>query len=370
MSVFSAASPFELYIYRHIRVIHVIKICLALVIAHLINSAFPVPYFTWTSVTIVIIMLTLPQVGGALEKSIQRIIGTCIGALYGIGILFITSNTWLIAFLAMLGIAFTAYQATRKMGYAYLVAGFTLIMVLDGGSLSLQEAYWRTGTILLGCVIALCVSLYVLPLKARNEWRWQLSESLKLMGQIWLAHLSPNVVKPLATKKLLKKVERAIQRQKSLLRSVVLESTPLRRHQGLLEELIVVQNRCLTILELIAQTRWENTDSANIIQHLFRAGFFGRELGHDLLTLSVYTAGKQRNLPDVRQQDLGQFKEKMQYVLQTEDEPFHLNAHGYAWLIYQASQQVELLLSLVRQLAELTTKLETLESSIDIGDHL
>ena len=64
MSIFASASPFEIFIYRHIRIIHVIKICLALLIAHLINAAFPVPHFAWTSDTIDIIMLTLPQVGG------------------------------------------------------------------------------------------------------------------------------------------------------------------------------------------------------------------------------------------------------------------------------------------------------------------
>lgn len=68
MSVFASASAFELFIYRHIRIIHVVKICLALLIAHLINAFFPVPYFAWTSVTIVIIMLTLPQVGGRIRK--------------------------------------------------------------------------------------------------------------------------------------------------------------------------------------------------------------------------------------------------------------------------------------------------------------
>lgn len=370
MSVFSSASAFEIYIYRHIRVIHVAKICLALLIAHLINATFPVPYFTWTSVTIVIIMLTLPQVGGALEKSIQRIIGTCVGAFYGIGILYITASPWLIALLAMAGIAVAAYQATKKMGYAYLVAGFTLIMVLDGGSQSLQEAYWRTGTILLGCVIALCVSLYFLPLKARNEWRWQLSESLKTMGQLWLAHLSPNIVKPLPTKKLLKKVDRAILRQKALLKSVSLESIPLRKHQSLLEELVSVQSRCLTILELIAHTRWENSDSADLIQHLYRSGFVGRELGHDLLKLSGYTYGSSRELPEARYHDLQALKNTMQSVLQLEDEPFHLNAHGYAWLIYQASQQIELLLKLVRQITDITDKFHKTESAIDIDEHL
>ncbi len=349
MTVFAPASAFELFIYRHIRIIHVIKICLALLIAHLINAVFPVPYFTWTSVTIVIIMLTLPQVGGALEKSIQRIIGTAIGACYGIAILLLTSNPWLIALLAMLGLAATAYRATSKMGYAYLVAGFTLIMVLDGGRLSFEEALWRTGTIMLGCVIALFVSLLVLPLRARNEWRWQLAESLRRMGKIWQAHLSPNVVKPLATKMMLKHVERAIQRQKSLLKSVMIESKALRRHSDILEELVSAQTRCLLLLELLAQTRWENSRSALVIQELFSLGFAGRELGRDLHALALFCAGSSDLLPPSRQELLVAYKKEIQSTLSDQNH-FHLNAHGYAWLVYQAGLHMEHINSLIRRI--------------------
>jgi uncharacterized membrane protein YccC len=353
VSVFASASAFELFIYRHIRIIHVVKICLALLIAHLINAFFPVPYFAWTSVTIVIIMLTLPQVGGALEKSIERIIGTVSGACYGIAILLLTSNPWLIAFLAMLGIAATAYRATSKMGYAYLVAGFTLIMVLDGGSQSFDEALWRTGTILLGCVIALLVSLFVLPLRARNEWRWQLAESLRRMGKIWQAHLSPNVVKPLATRTMLKNVERAIQRQKSLHKSVTLESKPLRHHSDVLDELVAAQTRCLLLLELLAQTRWENSRSAVVIQELFSLGFAGRELGQDLHDLSLFCAGSSDLLPPSRQELLVSYKKEIQATLSGQSN-FSLNANGYAWLVYQAGLQMEHINSLIRRITVVT----------------
>ena len=353
MSVFASASAFELFIFRHIRIFHVVKICLALLIAHLINAFFPVPYFAWTSVTIVIIMLTLPQVGGALEKSIERIIGTISGACYGIAILLLTSNPWLIAFLAMLGIAATAYRATSKMGYAYLVAGFTLIMVLDGGSQSFDEALWRTGTILLGCVIALLVSLFVLPLRARNEWRWQLAESLRRMGKIWQAHLSPNVVKPLATRTMLKNVERAIQRQKSLHKSVTLESKPLRHHSDVLDELVAAQTRCLLLLELLAQTRWENSRSAVVIQELFSLGFAGRELGQDLHDLSLFCAGSSDLLPPSRQELLVSYKKEIQATLSGQSN-FSLNANGYAWLVYQAGLQMEHINSLIRRITVVT----------------
>lgn len=355
MAAFSPASSFELFIYKNIRIIHVVKICLALLIAHLINAAFPVPYFAWTSVTIVIIMLTLPQVGGALEKSIERIIGTIIGACYGILILLITNNPLTIALLVMLGIAATAYRATSKMGYAYLVAGFTLIMVIDGGQHSFDEALWRTGTILLGCFIALGVSLFVLPLKARNEWRWQLSESLRLMGQVWHAHLSPNVVKPIETKVMLKKVERAIVRQKSLLKSVMLESSLLRDEHISLEELVAAQNRCLLVLELIAQTRWESIHSAEHIQSMFSSGFSGRVFGDDLLTLSRFCEGKSTLLPESRESDLLKYKNQV-IVESLADNPNQLNVHGYIWLVYQAGLQIEHTIKLIRRIVIATER--------------
>lgn len=349
VSVFSATNSFELFIYRHIRIIHVIKICLALALAHLLNLTFHIPYFAWTSVTIVIIMLTLPQVGGALEKSIERIIGTLIGACYGIVILLITANPWLIALLVMSGIAFTAYRATMKMGYAYLVAGFTLIMVIDGGSQSFEEALWRTGTILLGCFLALSVSLFVLPLKAKNEWRWQLSEALFLMNKVLAAHLSPNVVKPVMTRKYLKQIERAINRQKGLIRSVSIESKSLRRHIMYLEELIAVQSRTLIILELLAQTRWENDGSSTNIQALFSSGFDERQFGLDLITLSHFTSGKSTLLPKSRADELIAFKKNIPQRLSDVD-CYHLNTHGYVWLVYQTELQIQHLTSLIRRI--------------------
>lgn len=355
VSVFSAATPFELFIYRHIRIIHVIKICLALLIAHVINSAFPVPYFAWTSVTIVIIMLTLPQVGGALEKSIERIIGTITGACYGILILLFTSNPWAISILVMLGIAFTAYRATSKMGYAYLVAGFTLIMVIDGGSHSFDEALWRTGTILLGCIIAILVSQFVLPLRAKNEWRWQLSESLDSMAKVWQAHLSPNVVKPLTTKKYLKQVEKSVARQKALVKSVMIESKGIRRHGDFLEELVSVQSRCLLVLELLAQTRWETNWSSENIHSLFSSGFDGRTFGDDLRTLSQFTSGQSHLLPPSRKQELQEFKDVVQRQF-CEMNNYQLNTHGYAWLVYQACLQIQVITSLIRRITMVTER--------------
>ncbi len=350
MTVFSPASPLARFIYRHIRIIHVFKISLALLIAHLINYLYPVPYFAWTSVTIVIIMLTLPQVGGTLEKSLQRVLGTVVGALYGIFILSITEQPVLIALLALLGIALTAYRGAGRMGYAYLVAGFTLMIVLDGGKQGMQEAIWRTATILLGCVIAIGVSQLVLPLRARNEWRWLLADSLTRMATLWQIQLSTNVHRPLQTRGLLRGIEARLQRQRGLLGSVALESRRLGRHVPEMEELIAAQSRCLLLLELLASTRWEDSASALLIQRHYAINLQARELGQLLTRLARFTAGSDSDLPPRDSQFLIALRQDMQSRL-AESERGSLNAHGYAWLIYQAGLQITLLDSVIRRMA-------------------
>ena len=353
MSVFAPASRLERLIYRHIRIIHVLKISLALLIAHIINLFYPVPYLAWTSVTIVIIMLTLPQVGGALEKSIQRVIGTLFGAAYGIFILYLTSDPLLSGLLALLAIAFITWRASGKMSYAYLVAGFTLMIVLDGGEHGIQEAIWRTANILLGCLIAIVVSQCVLPLRARNEWRWLLAQSLRGMSHVWQSHLSPNVHKPLQTRSRLKQLQRSVQRQKGLLNSVRLESRALRSCGRELEQLVEVQERCLLLLELLAQSRWENSASAQAILQQYAISLQARTLGERLTTFARFCAGEESRLPEPASEAGLQLKQQMLDSL-GEQQSQSLNAYGYSWLIYQTSLQIATLEKLIRGLS-LTT---------------
>lgn len=350
MSVFSPAARLEWLIYRHIRFIHVLKISLALLIAHLIDHVYPVPYLAWTSVTIVIIMLTLPQVGGALEKSIQRVIGTLCGAAYGIGVLYISQTPWLTALLVLLAIAFVTWRASGKMSYAYLVAGFTLMIVLDGGEQGMREAIWRTATILLGCLIAITVSQLVLPLRSRNEWRWLLAASLTGMAQVWLSHLSPNVYHPLPTKGRLKELERNIQRQRGLLRSVTLESRSLRHSQRELDMLVEAQGRCLLLIELIAQSRWESSDSAQSIQHHYPIGLRARSLAIWMEEAGRFCSGERAVLPAL--ESISELKQYLGAHLGQGGEPT-LNTYGYGWLIYQCGLQLALLEKLLRNLAQI-----------------
>ncbi len=286
--------------------------------------------------------------GGALEKSIQRVIGTLCGAAYGIAVIYLSHAPWLTALLALLAIAFVTWRASGKMSYAYLVAGFTLMIVLDAGQQGLDEAVWRTGTILLGCVIAITVSQLVLPLRSRNEWRWLLAASLNGMALVWLSHLSPNVTQPLQTKGRLKELDRNIQRQRGLLRSVILESRTLHHSQRELEMLVEAQSRCLLLIELLAQSRWESSASALAIQHHYPISLRARSLAEWMVQAGNFCAGREPALPAL--ESIAELKRELGVYLEPSGESA-LNAYGYGWLIYQCGLQLALLDKLLRNLA-------------------
>jgi len=76
------------------------------------------------------------------------VIGTLCGAAYGTLILFVSHEPLWQGTLALFGIAFVTWRASGRMSYAYLVAGFTMMIVLDGGASGIEAAIWRTITIL------------------------------------------------------------------------------------------------------------------------------------------------------------------------------------------------------------------------------
>lgn len=351
MSLFSSPSRWDLLVYQHIRAIHVVKISLALLIAHLVTLIFAIPNPAWTSVTIVIIMLTLPQVGGTLEKSMQRVIGTLCGALYGMFILFVFHEPLWQALLALFGIGFVTWRASGRMSYAYLVAGFTMMIVLEGGSSGIESAIWRTITILLGCFIAIAVSQLVLPLRARNEWRWLMADTLGGMAHLWQGQLSPNVHKLQKAHAKIQVLQRKVQRQKGMINSVCMESRRLRSCAPDLNAIIETQECCLLLLELLVQTRWETQESDVAIRAHYAMSLRARELGELLSAWAIHCSGHSSLMPSSSGADPVALKHFLSEHLHKNPSE-SLNPYGYSWLIYQTCLQVHTLDKLLRHLAE------------------
>lgn len=336
MSVFSPASKFEDFVYRHFRIIHAAKLALALLIAAVINGIWSLPHFIWSMVTIVIIMMSLPQFGGALEKSLQRTIGTCLGSAYGVFLIMSFNNYWLIMGLLIIAVSIICYISAGRYSYAYLVAGFTIIIVIGDANQATSEAIWRTANILMGCLIAILVSLFILPIKAKQDWRCQLSKSLNAMGKALDQHFHKNNADNLDNREQIEIAMKAVITQKKLFFSLEWESTTLRHNKHLIAQLAQEQIRVVTLLELLMQTRWHEHESDSYK----KLNQIANTLQQKLCDLADFVNGYRTSFPSLHEQMSYELHQELLASLDNrEQQVFTLT--GYAWLIYQLAKAIE-----------------------------
>lgn len=337
--LFEKPSVFASFIYRHARIIHTLKIALALSIVALGNWIKPVPHFIWAMVTIVIIMMGLPQVGGAIEKSLQRAIGTLIGSAYGVFLVVAIDSYWNLMGLLILGVCVVVLLNAGRYSYAYLVTGFTMIIVIGDANHDTSEALWRSANILIGCVIAVLVSLFVLPIKAKQDWRAQLGKSFSLMASVLDNHVKASSDSELpAERSKLENAMKAVLAQKKLLFSLEWESQTLKKHPQILTELANEQVRVITLLELLLMTHWSEEEN----EAYSRIKQIAVHLQQDFAALADYVNSKTNERPKLpaglEQQLQQQLLSAQHGTIATDSAQAdyqHFAYSGYSWLIYQ-----------------------------------
>lgn len=335
MSVFAPPSRFEHFVYRHFRLIHALKLGLALFIAALINAIWLLPHFVWSMVTIVIIMMSLPQFGGALEKSLQRAVGTCLGSAYGVLLIASFHNYWVIMLLLIVAVCSICFISAGRYSYAYLVAGFTIIIVIGDANQATSEAIWRMANILMGCLIAVLVSLFILPIKAKQDWRCQLAKSLETMALVLDKHFHHHKNNDADNRKQLETVMKAVLTQKKLFFSLEWESHTLKHNKDQVAQLAQEQVRAVTLLELLIQTNWHKEDTS-----YEKINAVAEKIYTDLLKLKNFVLGQQAFLSPISEpMGLNLHEQLLLSLDDCDDKSFSLT--GYTWLIYQLAQTIE-----------------------------
>ncbi|WP_241461141.1 FUSC family protein [Shewanella mangrovi] len=334
--MFEKATRLSAFIYRYARIVHTFKIALALGLVALVNGFWPVPHFIWSMVTIVIIMMGLPQVGGAIEKSMQRAVGTLLGASYGVLLVIFIDQYWHLMGLLILGVTIVCYLNAGRYSYAYLVTGFTMIIVIGDANHDTSAALWRTANILIGCVVAVLVSLFVLPIKAKQDWRAQMAKTFSMMAKVLDAHLNHDGDSKKARSHL-ENAMKAVLAQKKLMFSLEWESQTLKKHAATVTELADEQVRVITLLELLLQSK------LNEEQHpaLPQIQQFAQIMQQHLLELADYLSGKVDKQPllpagfsyQLEQQLIALQQREHTHDSESAQRAFSLN--GYSWLIFQ-----------------------------------
>ncbi|HYS62775.1 MAG TPA: FUSC family protein [Paraburkholderia sp.] len=242
-------SPY--YRYRHAKVLHSLRVGLAMVVSILATTGIDIPHGIWSSVTLLVVIGGLQHHGNIRKKAAERAAGTLLGA--SIGLLLIVQQNLLgslpLTYLLMsIFAAICAWFAIGSSGYIGLLTAITMCIVAGHGDNLIDVGLWRTLNVLIGIVIALAFS-FALPLHATYSWRYGLATNLRECAHIYTRLLEGATISEEEQVKRFLQINRRLVQLRSLMPSVAKEvDVP----QARLEEIQRLHRSVLSSLELLA----------------------------------------------------------------------------------------------------------------------
>jgi len=179
------ASPY--YRYRNARLIHSIRVGLAMLASILATTGINIPHGIWSSVTVLVVIGGLQHHGNIRKKATERSLGTLLGA--GIGLVLIivqaiTHSIVLTYVLMSIVAGVCGWHAIGKAGYVALLTAITMCIVAGHGDNLIDTGLWRTLNVMIGIVIAVAFS-FALPLHATYSWRYRLADNLRDCARVY-----------------------------------------------------------------------------------------------------------------------------------------------------------------------------------------
>ncbi|WP_416191559.1 FUSC family protein [Neisseria sp. CCUG12390] len=168
--------------YRYRRLIHAVRLGLAVVFATLLARLPQVEHGEWIGMTVFVVLGMLQFQGAIYSKAVERMLGTVIGLGVGLGVLWLNQHYFhggLLFYLAV-GIlsAVSGWAAVGKNGYMPMLAGLTMCMLIGDSSLDwLDSGVVRALNVLIGAAIAVGAAK-LLPLRSTLMWRFMLADNL------------------------------------------------------------------------------------------------------------------------------------------------------------------------------------------------
>jgi uncharacterized membrane protein YccC len=242
-------SPY--YRYRHAKVLHSLRVGLAMLFSILATTGIDIPHGIWSSVTLLVVIGGLQHHGNIRKKAADRAAGTLLGASIGL-LLIVLQNVFgslpLTYALMSIVAAICAWFAIGSSGYIGLLTAITMCIVAGHGDNLIDVGLWRTLNVLIGIVIALAFS-FALPLHATYSWRYGLAANLRECAQIYTRLLEGETIGEEEQVKRFLQINRRLVQLRSLMPSVAKEiDVP----QTKLEEIQRLHRSVLSSLELLA----------------------------------------------------------------------------------------------------------------------
>ena len=174
--------------YRYRRLIHAVRLGLAVLFATLLARLLHLQHGEWIGMTVFVVLGMLQFQGAIYSKAVERMLGTVIGLGAGLTLLWLNQHYFHggILFYLAVGTASAAagWAAVGKNGYVPMLAGLTMCMLIgDNSNNWLDSGLMRAMNVLIGAAIAI-VSAKLLPLRSTLMWRFMLADNLTECGKM------------------------------------------------------------------------------------------------------------------------------------------------------------------------------------------
>ncbi|WP_440682243.1 FUSC family protein [Cysteiniphilum halobium] len=166
----------------------VIASAIAYLVGHLLGGWFNISQmYAWIVITVLVVMSSQPNLGGALEKAKMRFLGTLLGALCSIVVILIFPQMPIIQLILGLGIiAVGVFTATNSSKYTYagVLGAVTVAIILFSSDVTLAAACYRTLEVLIGITIAIIVNRYFFPIHAYKRIHQSFCDTVNCIGSL------------------------------------------------------------------------------------------------------------------------------------------------------------------------------------------
>ncbi|SHF16191.1 Fusaric acid resistance protein family protein [Modicisalibacter ilicicola DSM 19980] len=349
MSPLRLRDPYFNYRYRHY--LHVLRTSLALAATFLIVSLVQIPHSSWALVSTLVVVGNLPHIGSVLDKGGQRLLGTILGATWGIVLMLIPDPpVGVVPIWTLISIAIATYATfATRYGYSALIFGISVLLVVGSGDHDLAIALWRAFNVLLGTLVGILVTVLVLPQKATDVLRFLLADNLDKLARLYHAHTSAPAESDVDTRDLLKTTTAQLVEQRKLVDAIHSERRLGRKE---LDSLLSLQRRMLSTIELLLETHWTTRAGHDRIDAMQGLRESQHRLARVLGTLAFQVRTGQPIEVEVERFDLEQYATQATSA-RGEDGRMLFSPSGYLWLnreLARLTRELSLRLGRLRRL--------------------
>jgi uncharacterized membrane protein YccC len=276
-------SPY--YRYRHAKLLHSVRVGLAMIVSILATTGINIPHGIWASVTLLVVIGGLQHHGNIRKKAADRAAGTLLGATIGL-VLILQQNLfgalWLTYVLMSIVAGICAWYAIGKAGYIGLLTAITMCIVAGHGDNLIDTGLWRTLNVLIGIVIALAFS-FALPLHATYSWRYLLADNLRGCARIYARLVDGALFDADEQIKTFLELNARLVQLRALMPSVAKE---IEVPPGKLEEIQRVHRSVLSALEIMASGALAQANAAGRAAFARQCGAEARAVRAMLLAMA------------------------------------------------------------------------------------